>query len=287
MTMKATINSLQSGLIAIALVIRSREGPRFVFHYPPHPSTKPPKRQNRFGTELDEEPEPEVGEPRDDEDSDLEEEYQFFTDLGHMKIDDDTKGKMYMERARGSLDDEEVQDDNNCFISKEGELICPWDHLGEFWATDMESILTPSRAFHKKRFELELAPLYYITYPMHIREDGYWKKKSKKSKKSKKDSSGSGEGATKDEKGKVQEIAEGSDDEDHGGMTMFNTVFVLNVPDDEYEQRITEMYEHVIKNFNKALKTAQASCDYVWKESEMILAMKEKAREEREVLFLS
>ena len=70
-------------------------------------------------------------------------------------------------------------------------------------------------------------------------------------------------------------------------MTIFNAVFVLNVPDDEYEQRITEMYEHVIKNFNKALKTAQASCDYVWKESEMILAMKEKAREEREVLLLS
>jgi hypothetical protein len=37
----------------------------------------------------------------------------------------------------------------------------------------------------------------------------------------------------------------------------------------------------VVKKFNKALNHAQASCDYVWKESEMILAMKERAREDR------
>jgi hypothetical protein len=68
-------------------------------------------------------------------------------------------------------------------------------------------------------------------------------------------------------------------------MTMFNVVFILSVAKDEADERIAEVYEHVIKKFNKALKHAQASSNYVWKESEMILGMKEKAREERKLLF--
>ena len=46
--------AMESGLIAIALVIRSRDGPRFVFHYPPHPDTKTSQRKGLYGTELDE-----------------------------------------------------------------------------------------------------------------------------------------------------------------------------------------------------------------------------------------
>ena len=46
--------AMESGLIAIALVIRSRDGPRFVFHYPPHPNTKTSRRRGLYGTELDE-----------------------------------------------------------------------------------------------------------------------------------------------------------------------------------------------------------------------------------------
>jgi hypothetical protein len=63
-------------------------------------------------------------------------------------------------------------------------------------------------------------------------------------------------------------------------MTMFNVVFVLNLPKHDADGRIL-IYEHVIKKFNKALKHAQAQENFVWKQSEMILSMKEKAREER------
>ncbi len=45
------------------------------------------------------------------------------------------------------------------------------------------------------------------------------------------------------------------------------------------------MHEHVIKKLNKAMKHAQATANYVWKESEMILLMKEKAREESKLLI--
>ncbi|KAL3420718.1 Nitrogen permease regulator 3 [Phlyctema vagabunda] len=75
------------------------------------------------------------------------------------------------------------------------------------------------------------------------------------------------------------------DDDDSGGMTMFNAVFVLHIPedgtDDHTFERLQEVYENVAKDFNKALKHAQAQSNYVWKESELILGMKEKARDER------
>ena len=89
----------------------------------------------------------------------------------------------------------------------------------------------------------------------------------------KKDDNGSGKAKTDD--------GNSEDGNDHGGMTMFNAVFVLNVPKDEEDDRILDIYEYVIKKFNKVLKHAQAQSNYVWKESEMILSMKEKAREER------
>lgn len=174
-----------------------------------------------------------------------------------------------------------------------GEQVVPWEHLFEYSTTDLESILTPSKAFHKKKFELGLHPLMFISYPIHIREDGTWKKKRpKKAKKPKKDEyeAGNGSGETKSgesekngasSKPKTDDASE-EDGDDHGGMTMFNVFFVLHVPKEEVDAKISAIYEHVIKKFNKALNHAQASSNYVWKESEMILAMKEKAREESE-----
>lgn len=269
---------VDSGLIAIALVIRSRDGPRFVYHYPRQPITKASQRETRFGTELDDEPlTEESGEGDDDtDDSDLEDGgYQVHQAMGKLDLNSKThKNKHQLN---------ELEDDEH-FDSPQGEQIVPWEHLGEFMTTDLESILTPSRAFHKKKFELSLDPLNFVSYPMHIREDGLWKKKKpKKAKKSK--SEDPGNGANGDEtKEKVEEKSTDSDDaDDHGGMTMFNIVFVLNVPKDEEDERIQEIYEHVIKKFNKALNHAQASDHYVWKESERILTMKDKAREESEL----
>jgi hypothetical protein len=64
-------------------------------------------------------------------------------------------------------------------------------------------------------------------------------------------------------------------------LTMFNIVFVLNPPALEYHVRVEEMYDNVVKKFAKALKYAQALSSYVSDESRTILAMKDKARENR------
>ena len=191
------------------------------------------------------------------------------------KVESKKKKKLYFE-------DQPKGDDH--FDNENGEHVVPWEHLFEFPTNDLESILTPSRAFHKRKFELSLDPLHFVTYPMHIREDGTWKKKkTKKSKKSKKESSDpEGTGGKSDETKKPTGNTS-EDGDDSGGMTMFNVVFILNLPKEEQDQRILEIYEYIIKKFNKAMKHAQASSNFVWEESEMILSMKEKAREERKL----
>jgi hypothetical protein len=276
-----------SGVIAVALIIRSRDGPRFVFQYPPRPTTQASQREVRYGTELDQSEMEEKSEDDEDgsDDSDLEDGgYQIVPALGKLDLNE----KVSKRKARQV---EPLEGDDH-YDSPSGEHVVPWEYLGEFSTRDLESILTPSRAFHKKKFELSLDPLYFVAYPIHVREDGLWKKKKppKKTKKSQKgvteDETTSGDGkpleGEKNDAGKAKagdDNSEGGDD--HGGMTMFNVVFILNVPKDEEDERIIEVYEHVIKKFNKALKYAQAQSNYVWKESEMILSIKEKAREER------
>ncbi|KAH8808403.1 nitrogen permease regulator of amino acid transport activity 3-domain-containing protein [Xylogone sp. PMI_703] len=276
-----------SGLIAVALVIRSKDGPRFVFHYPPRPNTAASQRETRYGTELDQS-ELEGKQDLDSysSDSDLDDgSFQIHQSLGRLSI-----GEKFT-RRKSHIPDPLEGDDH--YDLPNGEQVVPWEHLLEFSTQDLESILTPSRAYHKRKFELSLDPLYFISYPMHIREDGLWKKKrSGKNKKASREEEDTGlispkeivgtEADTKAELEKRTTTDTTSEDgEDHGEMTMFNVVFILNVPKDEEDDRIFDIYEYVIKKFSRALKHAQAQSNYVLKESEMILAMKEKAREER------
>jgi hypothetical protein len=287
--MASPAGTTHSGLIAAALIIRSRDGPRFVFHYPAWPTAEVSKEKILYGTEFDEGTSDDEHESKDQsDDSDLEDGgYSVLQAVYKIDLNDKKKAKQnHVEEVEG----DEHYDTSN------GEHVVPWEHLFDFSTTDLESILTPSRAYHKKKFELSLDPLYFISYPMHIREDGLWKKKkTRKTKKSKIEDSEAGTGSGETKSVEIDKEAESSktpatdnnseDGDDHGGMTMFNVVFILSVAKDEADERIAEVYEHVIKKFNKALKHAQASSNYVWKESEMILGMKEKAREERKLLF--
>lgn len=245
------------GLVAVALVIRSRDGPRFVFSYPPRPARRSSARSYQYGTELDEsEVKVSKDEEHTSEDSDLEEDFhKLHKKLGKLDLNDSESSHVDM------LSDEHHDGPNGV----------PWEHFGEFSTVDLESILTPSRAFHKKKFELSLDPLCFLSYPLHVREDGLWKRPRKSQKKKAKTD------------GETEQITStNSEDGESGGITMFNAVFVMSLSKMEANQRIYNIYEHVVKNFNKALNHAQSQDNYVWKESEMILAMKEKAREERE-----
>lgn len=275
--MAAPTPRIDSGLIGVGLIIRSREGPRWVVHYPPHPTLDVPQRdENLYGTDLVEEPIEDEEDDDDFDESDLEGE---DAKLAHRysKIAVSLTKDLFSRSSSGHVEEAgEVKDDEH-YDDKWGKQYVPWEHVFEFDVADLESILTPQSVFHKKKFELCLDPYHFVTYPIHIREDGGWKKKkAKKSKKGKEKEEQDEEGRAGDEK--AANTSENGDE--HGGMTMFNVVFILNAEKQKIDDKIANIYEHVVKKLNKALHHAQAHGDYVWKESEMILAMKEKAKEE-------
>lgn len=264
-----------TGLLGVALIIRSKDGPRWVFHYPPRPSTKASRREKLFGTELDEsEDEDEYTRGYDGDDSDLEEVFKG-KEIGKLDLNDKNEKKQ---------DHVEVLEDDNHYDDHNGEHVVPWETVFGWSTADLRSILTPARGYHKKRFEMTLDPLYFISYPIHIREDGTWKKKKpKKAKKAAPTDANVGSSTAEGKQTESGGIETDDNAEEDGGMTMFNVHFILDLPKHESDARIAEIYHHVIKSFHKALNHAQASSNYVWKESEMILGMKEKAREESEL----
>lgn len=198
----------------------------------------------------------------------------------------------------------------------------PWETLLGLPTDVWEKLLSPSRTWHKRRFEVGINDLAFVGWPVFVREDGTWrKKKKKKKKKGNKAASWAGGELAQDSEGDDGSDREDGDEDAPRGppgpegmitgerkarakdgenkpgkaqadslngvndaMTMFNVVFVLNPPVLEYSARIQEKYESVIKKFGKALKWEQGRADYVWNEAQTILNLKERAREKSESL---
>ncbi|KAL4781008.1 nitrogen permease regulator of amino acid transport activity 3-domain-containing protein [Aspergillus varians] len=181
-----------------------------------------------------------------------------------------------------------------------------------------EKLLSPSRSWHKRRFELGINDLAFVGWPVFLREDGSWRKQRRKKKKRKQRAEWEGGELghnettedSQDDGGEAiaastetlsphstvppkaqrtsvssnrssKKASDSLDADDKDLMTMFNVVFVLDPPLLEYSMRVREVYDNIIKKFTKALKWEQGRTDYVWKESQQILHIKEKAKEKR------
>ncbi len=260
-----------SNFLGVGLVInRSRDGPRFVFHYPPH--VKPAHgRRSKLADE-------EEGEDEDD----------FLLERSARSMPKPA------DRPRWNQDDH--------VVTESGTQVVPWEHVAGFPTKDLENILTPARAYHKRLFQVSLDPLYCVSYPIHVPVNGVWKKKKSRDKsKSKKREEGSvsavadpeeipqsGDNPISDaDQIDVRDMAKpaagknGDEGEDKkSSMTMFNLVFFLNPTKHESKDLVDVLYSQIIKKVNKAYKYCQQRSDFVWKESKRILALKDKAREE-------
>ncbi|KAI9761370.1 MAG: bHLH/Zip transcription factor [Chaenotheca gracillima] len=285
-------------LVAVLLVINTKAGPRFVFHYPPNAresvQASTTTWRDPFGDSLWEK----GSEPSDPEEASDEEWDTQSTRFA---------GSRARARARRDYepDDEDDSSDDSDAHKDKGPA---WESLFGFSTSGLEHILNVHDGWNKKKFELGLEPLVYLSYPVFIRKDGTWKKKrEKKAKQSKLAGSGymKSEASNGNGKASISNLDgeapsghheagtdedtpdEGNADADSVGsaddvrsMSMFNMVFVMNPPQLEYQTRIDEMYEHVVKKFSKALNYEQARTNWVWKQSEMILNLREKAKEE-------
>ena len=185
-------------LIAILLVVQSRTGPRFVFHYPPRPSLyqDSAKRQSSsytaHGTNNS---------PSDDSESSSSDETAWNSDTegkgsrnsGGQRRNAGTGGGSTTGRrskaTRGSAidEDEDIPSDSSDGdtmygrIGKEGieasrRGIADWERVLGYSTDGLQKLLCPPRTFHKKRFEICLDGLVFLGCPMFVREDGLWRK---------------------------------------------------------------------------------------------------------------
>lgn len=319
-------------LVGIALVINTRAGPRFVFHYPARPRDDlPPTHSiwNGYGDSLaDSDSASDAGYfSSDEEGMPLVSNYSPYSSADPMSIGDSIREVDRSQTRRfhsGGPDDEDDSSDDENRTQPVGAA---WDTVCGFPTSALEKILSPPKSFHKKKFELGLEPLTYLGCPIFVREDGYWRKKREKKNKGDditKFSENDGLDASSHEPGdkaapesehdvdnvngemttsrpgeveddrtnrqatSVDGQEEDGDtkstasDDDRRIMSMFNVVFIMNPPLLEHNLRIKEMFEFVIRKWAKALKYEQARSNWVWRQSEMILNMKERAREESE-----
>jgi len=257
----SSVNS--DNFLAVALVInRSRDGPAFVFHYPAQ------VQHNATDT----------GAGADLEDILLE---RLVQPANH----------------NTSVANEQLPrqwDRDEHIVTDSGAQIVPWEHVAGFPARDLAGMLTPARPYHKTLFQLSLDPLYCVSYPIHVPENGKWKKQKKSAKGNDGDkastvtddhavsneadlSSAKLSDNSKDKDSKK----DGDEDEKRSSMTMFNLVFILRPKTHEVKELVDSLYVNVVKKANKAYKYSQQQSDFIWKESKRILAAKDKAREEQ------
>lgn len=269
--------------LGVALVInRSRDGPRFVFHYPPRLLPAQRSRRNADGSDDD----------VDDDDDIL---------LGRASRDAraetvSASALLAAELAQWNHDDH--------IVTESGTRVVPWEHVAGFPTKDLENILTPARAYHKRLFQVSLDPIYCVSYPIYVPENGVWRKKKKGKKPEKQRPPQRGPGAPKKEdddpsttdagekgladaeKIEVRDMlkplgkAVEETEDKKSNMTMFNLVFFLNPEKHEVKPLVDIMFAHIIKKINKAYKYCQQRSDFVWKESKRILALKDKGRED-------
>lgn len=264
-----------NNFVGVALVInRSRDGPRFVFHYPPHvaAATQSLGAQADHGDDMDDDDD--LAPRRNSRMASFEggsSHAEHGADLGHWNHDDH-------------------------LVTDSGSQIVPWERVAGFPTKDLENILTPARAYHKRLFQVSLDPLYCVSYPIYVPESGVWRKKKRQQQRNSgvKDDDGSAQvetdGAAKSgdkgvsDAGRLErrDPAKGVDEAEDkkSNMTMFNLVFFLHPKKHEVRDLVDVMFVHIIKKINKAYKYCQQRSDFVWKESKKILALKDKGRED-------
>ncbi|KAF8459016.1 nitrogen permease regulator of amino acid transport activity 3-domain-containing protein [Terfezia claveryi] len=210
-------------------------------------------------------------------------------------------------------DDHEDDDEEDNDGAKPEATGPPWENVFGFKTSFLASLLAPKASMCRTKFEMTIDDLVFLGYPVNIRSDGTWKKQRKRRKnrgihgqfggsgqegeaserlndeqegadehkRTEDDEAAGHEADDEDEPGEDQKSGGAEEDKDEWGdgigMSMFHVVFVMNPPQLEYHTRVHEMYTCVVKKFARALKLEQARTDYVRKEMELILKMKDKA----------
>ena len=155
------------GLIAIILITKTRSGIHHVFHYPPQPGKDKP--HIKIDYEDTSENESSIS---DDDDSS----YSSLEDANNHRTGD----------AEQTLHGDDADIDESGSVSPEKTDGNAWgrrvasreDFLG--LPPGLEHFLCPSNSAHKKRFEVSIAGLAFLGWPVFSDESGAWGRKKKR-----------------------------------------------------------------------------------------------------------
>lgn len=163
-----------------------------------------------------------------------------------------------------------------------------WESLFGLRTYVWEKLLSPAESFRKRKFEVGINDLAFVGWPVFVKPDGTWRSSRSKKKKNREHSDSQTEGQSSMKSLPISGLAEElhamkeeKSSATKDDMTMFNVVFVLNPPALEYNLRLKDQYDNVVKKFGKGLKAEQARAGYVWEEVQIIMRIKERARASR------
>jgi nitrogen permease regulator 3-like protein len=324
-------------LVAILLVTRSKEGTQIAYHYPPVPPIRLVTNRRRpdwYGTpgSLSD-----LSDSSDDDDSESDQDKllpgQDTTGKhgshgskgkgsgGKLNIHGSIKSSRQQQGSAEDLDEDMPHrlphrfamqnrlQDHSRHDSLKQKGPPEWESLFGFSVDGLSKLLSPNRAFNKRRFEVAIDGFVYLGSPRFVRDDGFWKKPKKPKRKdhsnqvdspnqagSPKENPADSESHNRDLESDDADVpvygaayghglisgaasTYSTDSEDQPELNMFNLVFVLQPPALEHLEKVEEMYENVSKKFAKALNYAQAENDFVNREAQNINLLKEEARE--------
>ena len=241
-----------SNFLAIALIInRSRDGPGLVFHYPANV-----RSVRNYPRTLD-----------GDYDYDA-----MFTDWLRSTGSDDDFDDYFVPEGLG--DDEFGYDEF-------GAQVAPWDVFAGFPVKDLENLLTPGRSFHERVFQVSLGSLYCLSSPVHVPENGVWRRKHAKQHHA---NIHFGSRAQFFRRNKARRKVSAQQKQKKSSMTMFNFVFFLKPKKYEELQLSKVLHQHIITEINMTYKYSQEDWDFVWKESKKILLLKDQGATDSQLM---
>ncbi|KIW13018.1 hypothetical protein PV08_08205 [Exophiala spinifera] len=282
--MSTATTSRNPALLAILLVAQGRTGSnaQLVFHYPPDPLAAA-RTAEAISLAEDEEGD---SSSSDSEESSSDDDFELFTKRINETADAHPDSRS---QKSNDGDDEEGVQMKRGSVDSEGWKP-PWEPLLGLGEDGLVSLLTPGRAWHKRRFELSINDLTFLGRPVYAREEGYWRKPRRRKQRSVLDEeaqnssdtavsdSGIDEGDNRPESpskghirhGKTQSVPESTKTQ----LTMFHLVFVMDPSPLEHVLRVKDMYDHVVKKLSKVLKWEQSHRNYVWEQAELLQSIK-------------
>ncbi|KAL8871880.1 MAG: hypothetical protein Q9174_002393, partial [Haloplaca sp. 1 TL-2023] len=278
-------------LVGILLVAKARNSDAgIVFHYPPRPG----EDNSKFTRYLAAQDRDRDGSSSTDDDSTSSHEDEVANNI---KTKDSQPGVNTPE-----LDIEEtgsISPEKNSILQSQSAKP-RWNDVFGLSSYGLARLLAPPPTSHKKRFELSIDDKVFVGCPIFAQEGDLWqKKKLERKTKARQSRSGTETSlpqelgsstdaldddeqpskasgrlqANKAVEGEALSIAESSQPDvgdtkpkKKNRLYMFHIVFVLNPPPLEYQVRVKEIYDHVVKKLSKALKLEQARSNYVMRQ---------------------